>query len=106
MERIHLTRNEKAVLRLIAMGKDKPTDYAVNKYTCAVRSLESKALVKAVWVEEKDNPLLVHITENGSAYIVENPNLRNPINWVAVGAIAGLLGFGMSIVALFVACNK
>lgn len=106
MERIHLTRNEKAVLRLIAMGKDKPTDYAVNKYTCAVRSLESKALVKAVWVEEKDNPLLVHITENGSAYIVENPNLRNPINWVAVGAVSSAIAVAIAVLALVVACNQ
>lgn len=106
MERIRLTRNEKVVLRLTAMGKGRPADYAVTKYNAAVRLLEGKALVKAVWAEESENPLLVRITENGTAYLTENPALHNPINWVAIGAIAGLLGFGMAIVALFVACNK
>lgn len=106
MERIRLTRNEKVVLRLTAMGKGKPADYPTTRYNAAVRSLEGRALVKAVWAEETESPLLVHITDNGTAYLTENPALRNPINWVAVGAIAGLLGFGMAIVALFVACNK
>lgn len=99
MERIRLTRNEKVVLRLTAMGKQCPAEYAVTKYNAAVRLLEGKALVKAVWAEESENPLLVRITENGLAYITENPTLRNPINWAAISAIG-------TAIALVVACNK
>ena len=103
MERIKLTRNEKVVLRLTAMGKGKPTDFAVTKYNAAVRLLESKALVKAVWAEESENPLLVRITENGTAYLTGNPALRNPINWQLLATIAAAVA---AVAALFVACNK
>ncbi len=106
MERIRLTRNEKVVLRLTAMGKSRPADYAAHLYVAAVRSLERQQLVKAVWAEETKEPIHAALTPYGEAYLAQNPALRNPINWVAIGAIAGLLGFGMAIVALFVACNK
>lgn len=106
MERIRLTRNEKKVLRLTAMGKGRPTDYPITKYNAAVRSLESRALVKAVWAEESESPLAVNITENGTAYLIENPALRNPINWNAVSAIGALLAVIISLVAIFVACSN
>lgn len=106
MERIKLTRNEKAVLRLTAMGKGKPTDYPTTRYNAAVRARESQALVKAVWAEETESPIFVRITENGTAYLTENPSLRNPVNWVAVTAVCTFLALVIAIVALFVACNK
>ena len=105
MERIRLTRNEKAVLRLTVAGSDRPRGFAAHSYTAAVVSLELKGLVKAVWAEEIKEPVAVIATSEGKAYLALNPTLRNPINWNIVGAISTAIGTIIALLVL-VACSK
>lgn len=106
MERIRLTRNEKVVLRLTAMGKQCPAEYPEHLYVAAVRSLEHRQLVKAVWAEETKKPIHAMLTPYGEAYLTQNPALLNPINWAAISAIGTAIAVVVAVIALVVACNK
>ena len=106
MERIRLTKEEKTVLRMVA-GKVKPKEFPEHVYLSCVRRLERLGLVEAFWVEEKDTPAEVLLSDTGAMYLAENPSLRNPTDWkwVVTTAIA-VVGAGTAIAALFVACGN
>ncbi|MBO7507884.1 MAG: hypothetical protein J6T67_10945 [Paludibacteraceae bacterium] len=106
MERIWLSEDEKKVLRLVNGGKKRPRGYSSSIYVKALTTLEEKKLVKANWAETEDEPLDVRMTPKGDDYLSSNPSLRNPINWVAVSAIAAILAFVVALIALFVACGR
>ena len=82
MERITLNSSEKEVLRMIAGGLGKcPAEYPLHTFNAAVRSLEGKRLVHSA-NKECGNVADAMLTQVGRQYLAENPNLRNPINWV------------------------
>lgn len=103
MERIKLSKNEKAVLRMVAGGQGTcPADYPLHIFNAAVRSLDRKGLVHGVY-EDDGNVADSRLTQDGRMYMAENPNLRNPINW---GVVLSVITITISIIALFVACNN
>lgn len=80
MEKIHLTRREKEVLRLICSGCCCPSAYPLHLFVSSVRTLETKGLVKGAWIEGgrlED----ARLTAYGREYLALNPLLRNPIDW-------------------------
>lgn len=105
MERIHLTKKERIVFRLISQGEECPNGFPSHTFSRCVRSLERKGLVKGAY-ESGGGVIDARLSPDGAIYLAENPKLTNPIDWkwiintsiVAVGAIAAVLG-------LFIACN-
>lgn len=106
MERIRLSATEKNVLRLLNQHGNKSLDtIAHSQVYRALNSLEQKNLIKIAWLEGGDYEA-IEISRNGKSYLIENPKLRNPIDWSKTGAIAGIIAALASIIVLFVACTK
>lgn len=80
MEKIRLSKNEKKVLRLVASGSRCPATFPAHIYCDCVRSLECKGLVKGAYVEGGAVEA-AWLTLDGDCYLIENPKLRNPIEW-------------------------
>lgn len=99
MERIHLTKDEKIVFRLISQGEECPNGFPFHTFSRCVRSLERKGLVKGEY-ESGGGVIDVRLSPDGAIYLAENPSLSNPVDWkwitttsiVAIGAIAAVLG--------------
>lgn len=105
MERIRLSRNEKAVLRMVASGQGVcPAEYPSYIFNASVRALKHLGLVQGAF-EEGGGVVDSRMTERGRQYLAENPRLTNPIEWGKVAAIIGAVGIVVSIVALFMACG-
>lgn len=76
----------------------------MGNYNTAIRLLDGKRLVRGAFVEGggiED----VKITDFGRCYMAENPNLRNPINWGMVGAVASVITAIGAVIALLVGCS-
>lgn len=92
MEKIHLTRREKEVLRLIGSGCIRPSTYPLHLFVSSVRTLELKGLVKGGLLED------ARLTAYGREYLALNPLLCNPIDWkwiitTAIALAAALAAF-------------
>lgn len=106
MEKIRLSRNEKKVFRMALNGiKECPSDYPSHKFVAALKILEEKGFMKVTWVSG-DIPWTFTPTKKGRAYISLNPNLTNPVDWAAITGVIGVLGFIISVIALFVSCTN
>lgn len=105
MERIRLSKEEKTVLRLLAGGCGCPDTYPHHVFVSCVEKLEMKGLAKGAWTEGH-NLETARITPQGKAYVSQNPDLRNPVNWNLVSATIAVIGPIVSVVALFVACGR
>lgn len=106
MERIKLSQTEKKCLRLLNEHGSDALDTIARSQVCrALRSLESKDMVNVAWVEGGDYEA-VKLSHNGRSYLIENPNLRNPIDWAKVGAIAAIIAALAAIAALFITCTR
>ncbi len=106
MKRTELTKDERTVLRLISGGAEGcPEEYPAHRYAGAVRSLERKGLVKAMY-EEGGGVVDTMPTSEGRLYISENPSLRNPVNWAAVSAIAAVVAAIAALAALLITCGR
>ncbi len=95
MEKIYLTKQEKAILRQEMSGKPHNLkDYEVYD---AIKKLEEKRFVDAAYVEgeEVDDYKLL---AKAKTYIQNNPKLRNPINWAKVSAFVSI---GVAILTMF-----
>ncbi len=106
-ERIKLSKTEKRVLkRLYDYGGKAIEDFYPRDVDRCVRSLQKHHLAKGAFVE---GGLLedARITEEGKAYIRNNPKLRNPTDWkfIITTGIA-LMAAVAAMLALFVACNR
>ncbi len=102
MEKIHLTRQEKEVLRLIGSGCIRPSTYPLHLFVSSVRTLELKGLVKGAWQEDgrlED----ARLTAYGREYLALNPLLRNPIDWKWIITTAIALAAAL---AAFLACSR
>jgi len=106
MERIRLSKNEKEVLRLVSLGDICPDTYPKHTFALCVRSLERKGLVKGAFIEGGDVEG-ARLTRNGRDYLIENPGLRNPIDWKWwIGTSIGVATFIVVLIALLIACSK
>lgn len=105
MDRIKLTRTEKAVLRMVDSGQGAcPATYPRHAFNLAVASLERKGLLRGAYKEGGD-VVDSRISSLGRQYLSENPNLRNPLDWGKVGTAAAIVSAVIGLVALFIACN-
>lgn len=106
MERIRLSKDEKKVLRMVACGLGVcPSEYPSHTFNASVRSLDKKGLVKGAY-EEGGNVADARMTQYGRQYIAENPDLRNPVNWNLISAVAAVIAAIAGVLALFVACSR
>lgn len=71
----------------------------------ALCALEKESLVKVMWATGM-SPVAADLTGFGKAYLDFNPHLRNPLNWVKVGAIAAILSALIGGLALVITCSK
>lgn len=107
MERIKLSKQEKEVLRIVkSCGANCPSMYPLHVFNTCVHSLKRKGLVDASFVRGGNTVWTAKVSVYGRLYLIENPNLRNPIPWKAISVIIALLAFIVSIIALFVSCSK
>ena len=99
MERIHLTKKEKAVLRHVKEhGEKQPRNITPTTFSYSLFTLQEKGLV--TFQVNYDEILHAALTVKGKAYYEQNPSLSNPIDWkwiintsiVAIGAMAAVLG--------------
>ena len=92
MERIHLTKKEKAVLRHVAeKGGEGPWDLPMLQVKCALYRLEQKGLI--YYILNFDEAVDARLTLKGRAYMELNPKLKNPINWMLIINIVLFLYF-------------
>ena len=75
-----MTRDEKAVLRMIQGKRVCPDCYDRSLFNRCADSLERKGLVRCAWGE---GHILIdaRISDFGLVYMGDNPSLRNPIDW-------------------------
>ena len=103
MERIRLGKDEKKVLRMVAVDQGVcPSEYPSHAFNASVRSLEQKGLVKGAY-EEGGNVVDARMTQYERQYIAENPNLRNPVNWGMIAAL--IVAVCAIVISLLVACG-
>lgn len=107
MERIKLSKDEKKVLRLLNKHDSEALDIiARSQVRRALRSLEKQNLVRVAWIEGGDYEA-VCLTRDGKDYMIENPKLKNPVNWSwVIGTAIGVATLAVSILALCIACSK
>lgn len=106
MERIRLTKDEKRVLRWVALKRSgRPEGMSNDGYFEAVIGLtEKKLLVSAT---NYDDVLDVDTTAKGRVYCSQNPHLYNPVDWKWLATfITALITAIATTLALFMACSK
>lgn len=103
MERIYLTKQEKAILRQELSGiPHNLKDYEIFD---AIKKLEEKGFVDAIYVEGEeveDYRLLA----KAKTYIQNNPKLKNPVNWAKVSAYISMLVAIMTLISILINYNK
>lgn len=104
MGKINLSKSEKIVLRMVALGQYS-SEYPRHLFNAAIHSLENKGLVKGTYIEGGD-VYPDRMTDKGVQYLAENPQLHNPINWNALSAAIAIISTIISLIALFVACSR
>lgn len=105
-DRINLSKHAKMVFRLIESGhRSCPSHVLQAHFNAGAMELQKKGLAFC-HEEEGGDVEAVMLSDNGKIYLSENPALRNPINWVIVGAIAACVTAAAAIAALFIACSK
>lgn len=107
MKRIRLTKEEKKTLSLLYKhGGDALDTMPRSIVRRALRSLESQSLVSVAWVEGGDYEA-VRLTRDGKDYLIDNPKLKNPIDWKwVVGTAMGIATLAVAVLALCIACSK
>lgn len=86
MERIRLTRDEKAVfLHVHEHGEKKPMRITPVMFIYCLSTLKEKGLVD--FKSNYDEVLGARLTIKGRAYIEQNPKLTNTIDWKWVSVI-------------------
>lgn len=101
MERIRLTKREKAVMRILSeQGYEALSEFDAS----AVRSLSELGFVMAAFTDGggvEDAKL----TTMGKEYLREFPRLYNPIRWDIISSVASIIAAIASTIALFIACT-
>lgn len=107
MGEIKLSKDEKKVLRLLNTYDSEALDIiARSQVRRALRSHEKQHFVRVAWIEGGDYEA-VCLTRDGKDYLIENPKLRNPVNWHwIIGVAIGIASLAVSILILCIACSK
>ena len=80
MERIHLTKKEKAVLRhVVEKGGEGPWELPMPQVRCALFRLQDEGLI--YYIVNFDEAVDARLTLWGRYYIEHNPKLKNPTLW-------------------------
>ena len=80
MERIHLTKKEKIVLRHVAeKGGEGPWELPMQQVKCALYRLQDEGLI--YYIVNFDEAVDARLTLWGRYYIEHNPKLKNPTLW-------------------------
>ena len=106
MERISLSRTEKAVLRHVcANGGVQPMNITPNMFLYTLSTLQEKGLVQ--FRSDYDEVTGAKLTIKGRAYLEQNPKLTNPIDWKSIITIIATTTTAIATtIALFVACSR
>ena len=79
------------MLRAVANGvAGCPADHPRPVYNYAVRPLCDKSLLRGCFIEGGDVEDAC-LTSYGRCYLAEYPDLKNPVNWAAVAAVAWII---------------
>ena len=107
MERIKLSKDEKKVLLLFSKhGENGLDNMPRSSARRALRKLQEKKLMQVAWIEGGDYEAM-RITRDGSDYMIDNPKLKNPVDWKwIITTIIAIIGVLATIALLFIACNK
>lgn len=105
MERIKLTKEEKAVLLHVKQsGEKQPKGLSPAVFHYSLSSLQEKGLVK--FIANYEEILAADITIKGAAYLEQNPKLSNPIDWIKIiTLIMTIITALATTLALFIACS-
>lgn len=105
MQRIRLTRSEKQLLRNIAAGVSYwPDTMSCEAVSCAVAELERHGLIRVAWASGHI-VAAAELTDFGTAYVLANPHLRNPVECQSIlGSAIAIATLAVVIVALLTAC--
>ena len=104
MEKIRLTKAEKAVLREIANTPITTPEHKDEAYICALHDLEQKGFVDCSML--KQAVMRAGLTTYGFAYLHSNPKLRNPLPWDKIFGGASIIAAIAAVAALFVGCIR
>lgn len=101
MERIHLTKKEKIVLRHVAeKGGEGPWELPMLQVKCALYRLREKGLI--YYILNFDEAVDARLTLKGRSYLELNPGLKNPINWKLVCYVVLFILYCLLFVASFI----
>lgn len=105
MRRIYLTKSEKQALRHIGLGyTEPPTGMDWPAFSDCATMLEHLGLVTVQW-GSGHIACGTQLTPIGTAYLHNNPHLKNPINWGLITAVATASTAIITILAFFVKCS-
>lgn len=106
MNRIHLTRSEKAIIRELAKKPIRRGDVEKPiEYITALYSLQKKGLADSSILSES-KVLEAALTKEGRIYYKGNPKLTNPIPWSSIFGCASIIAAAAGVAALFVGCIR
>lgn len=106
MKRIRLSRNEKRLLRNIALRADYwPDGMSKAALAACAGSLSDAGFIRAAFSSGHEL-YAAELTHKGAMYLQENPHLHNPTDWSRVAAIAAVVGTIAAIAGLLIACTK
>lgn len=106
MDRIYLTKDEKAVLRSINTSSITPSSVALEpeRFVIAVYSLKEKGLADVNGgVPYAKSAILL---PKAKAYKAVNPELRNPFPWDPILKAATIIAAVSATAAFFVGCMR
>lgn len=105
MHKIALSKEAKLVLRLLDKEiRQCPANMPQYTFTRGALELRRKGLAYA-HQEAGGEVVVARINDEGRAYLVNNPSLRNPIDWRWIISLAvGIATLLISLASLFVAC--
>ena len=105
MKRIHLTKEEKILIRQFSRCDiNLPEGMSQAAFVNTTIQLKKRGLVYAEVGLMKVNR--ANLTDEGKSYFVENPKLRNPIPERLVFDIITVIGAMAAVAALFVGCAR
>ncbi len=101
-----MTRNEKRLLHNIAARVGYwPEGMGRETLAGCASALERLGLIQVAW-ECVHDVVDARLIAFGTAYLLANPSLRNPIDWKWITAtILGAATLAVAILGLFVACS-
>lgn len=105
MKRIHLTKDEKTLIRQFSRNDVScPEGMSQATFVNTTIQLQKRGLVYAEIGLMKVK--VAHLTDEGKSYFIENPDLRNPFPWDIVLKIIAVATLAVSFAGLFVGCVR